>query len=409
MALPGVRTVLKDRFFSLSRSNIPETVRVVVIGRRNNSEVVPEGDPGVERNFVPYLALGEEAVIANFGAGSELHRGYLETVSGGAARVFLVSWGSTDSNADDYAPDSALSGSGTEDPFTLAFDAAEAIQGDILVPYGRGGFLGEDEATPSEYELGFQADHEGLTNLVARVAARCKEITDRSNPCFAVMGVTPMEGGDVRPTNEINDHFDFPNLPDRESIEDSYVVVVATELRPVGYPTELGWTNGAATYAGFLSTLEAEMASTGKRLYNIRQLRYAPTRVQQEEMVAKGLTPVKQNFSREAVVVDGLTFGKATSDFTRLSTLRIVFAAIELVRQTAENYVGYPATLHHRNAMDTAIGSQLRGMLITGALLDADYDMDWISGARESTVRINLVLTPAFEMRNIDVSISIRL
>lgn len=403
MTLPGVRTVIRDQFQTLSRSNLPDTVRVAVIGRRSNSEtdyLDSEATPSepVAPNFMPFIARTESQVVANFGPGSELHRAFLEAVSGGAPRVILVSWGSTDSGAADYADDAALNLDGPEDPFHLAFEAAEAVQADIIALWGRGGHTDPDPAY-----VGFHADMDGL---LIRVADKCKEITDRSTPCFAVIGVSPLDGEAQPTTAELKAHIDALGLPDRQLVV-PYATVVATELKPVGYPADQGWANGAATYAGFLASLQPEISATGKRLFNNRELRYAPTRTQQEDMVAKALTPIKQNFSREAVVVDAMTYSAPNSDYTRLSTLRIVFAAIELVRQAAENYVGFPATMHHRNAMDTAIGSQLRGMIVEGALIDADYNIAYTP--TENTARIDLVLTPAFEMRNIEVSISIRL
>ena len=396
MALPGVSTVIRDKFQTLTRSNLPDTIRLAVIGRRN-SEATP--DPDAAADFTPVIVRTEQQVVDHFGEGSELHRGFLEAVSAGAPRVVLISWGDeTDVNWAEDLGDGITR-------LDRAFEAAEAVQADIIVPWGRGGDVDEPD-------IGLYADDQGL---LTEVANKCKEITDRSNPCFAVMGVSPAVGTDGLGSSDLTSHIDGLELDPRESIH-PYVCVVVTELRPVGYLRALGfqqgddeapWANGAATYGGFLATLQPEVASTGKRLYNIRELRYAPTRVQQEEMVGLGLTPVKQNFSREAVVVDGLTYSPEGSDYARLSTLRIVFAAIELVRQTAENYVGYPATMHHRNAMDTAIGSQLRGLIVEGALIDADYNIAY--AAAENTARIDLILTPAFEMRNIEVSISIRL
>lgn len=433
MALPGVRTVLKDRFYTLSRTNLPDTIRLAVIARRNNDvlmenpdyvdatdtpdepEFIPtetsNGDP-VAEDFSPFLARSEDQVIDHFGEGSELHRGYLEATSGGAPRVYLVSWGSTDTTASNAAADTDLTDDTETGAFHQAFDAVESVQADIIVPWGRGGHA--DDGTNDAKDFGFRADNASTTtdSLAIRVANRCKEITDRSNPCFAVMGVTPIEGQDDVKSSDLQTHFTFPNLVDREQVENSYTVVIATEVEMTQRNQQEffdahGWSNGAATYAGFLANIDSENAATGKNLFNIRQLRYSPTRPHQTELISKGLTPVGQNFAREAVVVDALTFGKATSDFTRLSTLRIVFDAIQLVRRVAEKYVGYPATMHHRNAMDTAIGSALRGMLILGALIDADYNISY--APRENRAIVDLVLTPAFEMRNIEVSISIRL
>src|SRR5690606_6289723 len=156
-------------------------------------------------------------------------------------------------------------------------------------------------------------------------------------------------------------------------------------------------------YAGYLSALPAEVAPTGKQLFNVAQggLRYSPSRVQQEALIEKGVVPLAYNFSGQPVIVDGLTFGRSTSDYTRLTTLRIVFDTIQLVRLQAQNFVGQPYTVHTENALDTAISSALRSMIINGALLDAQFAIT--PSRRENKVTIDLVLLPAFEIRNIDV------
>ena len=38
MAIPGVKTIIKDRFYSISRQDLPVGPRVVVIARRNNND-----------------------------------------------------------------------------------------------------------------------------------------------------------------------------------------------------------------------------------------------------------------------------------------------------------------------------------------------------------------------------------
>lgn len=407
MALPGVKTVLKDRFYTLSRTDIPDGIRVVAIARRG--DVSTGSDEGTGANYDPFTPRSEREVIDTFGENSELHRAYLELVSGGAARVTLIALPSDTADSD-------LTSTADGNPFDTAFEAAEAVQPDIIVPWGRGGhpYDWDNYATPNETLVGFAADNSAAaaTSLAKRVADKCKEITDRSHPVFAVMGIAPQLGTteNIVPA-DLTTHFTLPNLIDHDgsTIGDngSYVSVIASEMKTVGYPEAYGYSNGAAVYAGFLSSLAGEIAATGRKLHNISALRYTPTRPQQEALIAKGVTPVGQDFARQAVLVDALTFGKETSDYSRLSTLRIVFDAIQLVRNAASNFVGMPASLHNRNALETAISSSLRNMMINGALINADFVVTY--APRESTAFVDLVLQPAFELRNIEVSISVQL
>ena len=78
-----------------------------------------------------------------------------------------------------------------------------------------------------------------------------------------------------------------------------------------------------------------------------------------------------------------------------------------VVRQSCQKFIGQPSTLQVRNSMETAITSALRGMQQLGAILDSDFNIKYI--AAESKALIDLVLTPAFELRNIEVQIAVDL
>lgn len=416
MALPGVRTNIKDRFYTLAlQNNAADAVRVVAIARRSNAE--SEG----ALNFHPYNPISEDQVINAFGDGSELHRAYVELASTGTPRISLIALPGNLS-------DGALI---TSDIVDKIFEAAEPARPGVLVFWGRGGhptdwLAGATPQTHTVPNIGFHADMGGALFLKA-IVDNCKAISDRSRPVFAVMGVKPylgdVDGEDATPVDstayrtmvasEVSAHLALSSLPDHESgvIGDngSYLSVIATELRPARYPDEWGYANGAASYAGYLSSLPAEIAPTGKQLFNIEQggLRYSPSRVQQEALIEKGVVPLAYNFSGQPVIVDGLTFGRSTSDYTRLTTLRIVFDTVQLVRLQAQNFVGQPYTVHTENALDTAISSALRSMIINGALLDAQFAIT--PSRRENKVTIDLVLLPAFEIHNIDVSVSVQL
>lgn len=418
MALPGVSTVLKDRFYTLSRTDVPAGPRVLAIASRtttytgSGSVTVPDYDPFSPRS--------EQDVITQFGEGSGCHRAYLELVAGGSARVALVALPSGTADTSLY----------TASVFDAAFEAAETARPDIIVPWGRGSGPTdwENPATPSNDAVGFHADNTtsgSLTNNLAKlVADKCKDITDRSHPVFAVMGIKPYGVGTVSTESmtaaQVSTHLGLANLTNREATtfgeNGQYLSVVATEMNVATYPQHatntqiagsFGYSNGAAMYAGYLSQLDAWSAGTGKQIFNVTGLRYNPTRTQQESLITKGVVPVALDFSRIPLWVDALTFSRSTSDYTRLSTLRIVFEAVLGVRQAAQSFVGEPANLHNRNALETAVTSVLRGMTQAGAINESDFVVTYVP--RQNKAIIDLVLRPVFEMRNIEVSISVQL
>lgn len=407
MALPGIRTVIQDRFYTLARTDAPVGPRVLAIGTRDTAD----GTGGVA-DYDPYLASNERAVITAFGEGSQLHKAFLELVAGGANRPYLVALPSD-------TVDSDLTDTADGNRFDQAFEAAESAQPDVIVPFGRGANSldwddYDDPATPGgAQEFGFYADDSnGDDSMSIRIAAKCKAITERSHPVFAVLGVKPWVGGTNNMTAaNVATHLAFTDLVDRDATiagtDNSYVSVVSTELRPVGYPTEFGWSNGAAHYAGYVSSLSAMIAPTGKNVFNVESIRYNPSRAQAEELIDKGLVPVMLDYSRAPQWVDALTFGKSSSDYTRLTTLRIVFETTQAVRIACQRFVGSPATTANRNALETAITSVLRAQQITGALVSSDFTTTYLSSSNQ--VIVDLVLQPAFEIRNIDVAVSVNL
>lgn len=417
MPLPGVRTVLKDRFYSIQRTDTAVGPRVLAIGTRDTAN-----GTGDVQNYDPYYATNEQNVIAAFGLGSHLHKAYLELSAGGAPRVYLVALPSGTDDAD-------LLDTGDDSVFDTAFDAAETVLPDIIVPYGRGANYTDwnDWATPATMgdgsdNFGFVADNSSSagSSLVKRVAEKCQVITERSHPTFAVMGIAPFvgyESGDASGNTsgsmtaaQVNSHLALANLYDHNSDGNTYgayVSVVATELKPIGYPVEFGWANGACSYAGAISQMDSWMATTGSTALNVQGLRYNLNRAQQQNMIDKGVVPVALDFTRAPLWIDGVTFGKATSDFTRLSTLRITFDVVRSIRLASRGFIGKPASLENRNALETAITGSLRGLQQLGALLGADFVVTYIP--RENKAVVDLVIQPAFEIRNIELSISLQL
>jgi hypothetical protein len=428
MALPGVKTIVKDRFYSVSRQDTPVGPRICVVGTRNT----PDGTGNVADLDVVQVTK-ELDVITAFGEGSQLHKAYKELIAAGGDRIFMVP---LPSNTVFNHTTGTLT-SGGSSVFEDAFSAVEVSMPDIVVPWGRGGVPSDwqDPATPDDdVEYGFHADNSTTVsnNWAYKVAEKVKEISENTNPCIAVMGVRPWIGSGANPaTSEVmtpgnvSSHLALTNLPDKNATTGSslvwgdlgrYVIVIAAEVKPVAYSSpniaDFGYANGATTFAASLSRMASYISPVNKTVFNITRLRFNPTRTQLSNnngtgVVDKGVNTIILNFNKVPVYAEGLTFAPTVSDYVRVSTSRIINEASLVVRQVCQKFIGEPSTMQVRNSMETAITSGLRGMQQLGALLDSDFTVSYIPS--ENKALIDLVLTPAFELKTIEVSIAVNL
>jgi hypothetical protein len=418
MALPGVKTIIKDRFYSISRQDIPVGPRVCLIAKRG--AVAVNGSKVLDLDVVQ--ATTEQDVISVFGEDSHIHRGFVELIAGGAERIFIVAMPADSSF--DYNTGAITSATHPGvDVFDAAFTAAEASQPDIIIPWGRGGHPNDwqNPATPGDdEEFGFYADNAATTSGFAyKVAARVKEISETSHPCMAVMGIKPYVGSGTSATetmtpSQVGSHVGSSGLSDLIDKEGAdmrevgrHVSVIASELKPVNYPTYWGYANGATTFAAAISRMASATSPVNKTAYNVAAIRYNPTKTQQLNLSDHGVNCIALNFNRIPTFIEGLTLASSSSDYTRISTMRIVTEAALLVRQVCQRFIGEASTLQTRNSMETAITSALRGMQQLGALLDSDFTVSYIPA--ENKALVDLVLTPAFELKNIEVQVSINL
>lgn len=428
MAIPGVITTIRDRFYSVSRSDIPTGPKVVAIAKRTT-----DSGTGNISDVDVVRATNEADVITAFGDGSDIHRAYIELVTAGVERIYLVPLPSdtvfdhTNGTIESDTFDSSSGGL-----FDAAFDAAEAIVPDIVMPWGRGGhpYDWDELATPSTPEFGFHADNSATigNSWAFKVADKAKLISKNTNPCIAVLGVAPYVASDQErmTPSQVSTHLsaigDGTTLADSSSTTVTgdngesmstvapYLVVVAAELKPVNYSsggTSFGYTNGAAAMVAAMTSVPAYASVTTAQVYNVESLRYSATRTLQGDLSDMGVNSVIINFNRVPAISDGVTFATPTSDYTRITTKRIIDDATRIVRQVCQKFIGQPANMQIRNSMETAVSAGLRGMQILGAILSHEFSVTYVPS--ENRAIIDLVLTPAFELKNIELQVAVNL
>jgi hypothetical protein len=415
MAIPGVTTLIRDRFYSVSRTNTPAGPRIVVIAKRDTAD-----NTGNVSDLDIVQATTEKDVITAFGEGSDLHKAFLELISAGAERIYMVPLPSSAAfnHTDGYV---TATGYTADAMLDAAYAAAETVLPDIIVPWGRGGNSDdwENPATPNDTEYGFHANNSATygNSWVYKAAVRTKNIAENIHPCISILGVKPYDAGtkEVMTPAAVASHLALSTLVSRDVANlkeyGPYVCVIATEIKPVSYGTstgdDYGYANGACAMAASLSKLAAYSSVTAKPLYNVQAMRYAPTRTQQETLAGKGVNSIVLNFNKIAVFGDGLTFAANGSDYSRLSTKRVVDEAANVVRQACQKFVGEPSTIQMRTSMETSISAALRGMQLLGALLASDFNVTYVPADNKAIV--DLIITPAFELKSIEVQIAVNI
>jgi hypothetical protein len=174
------------------------------------------------------------------------------------------------------------------------------------------------------------------------------------------------------------------------------------------------YANGAVTYAALVSTLPAQSAPTNKAVSGVAGLAYNLSLRQLNSL--SGNKYVSFRFKNGGVyVTDGITtapdivIGNQTnkSDYTRLSTLRITHAAINMIRQVSEPFIGEPSGVPQRNALNSALNSGFIGMRSAGAVSDYAFTVTQ-AGSQIGQTKITVQLVPAFENTKISVDVSLR-
>jgi hypothetical protein len=96
------------------------------------------------------------------------------------------------------------------------------------------------------------------------------------------------------------------------------------------------------------------------------------------------------------------------SDYVRLTTMRIVAAAADLIRAIGDKYIGEPNNAPQMNALDAEIDQVLLSMKGQGALNSYDFSISSTPDQRVlGQLDINLTLVPAFEIQEINLVVSL--
>jgi len=177
--------------------------------------------------------------------------------------------------------------------------------------------------------------------------------------------------------------------------------ILANQSRATSYMA-----TGAATYGGFYSGLPPSSAPTNKILKSIS----LPFRIGTAKLdLLAGLRYVTFHKKIKGIVVsDAPTAARPDSDYRRLSTVRIVKAVIDDIREVGEPFLGEGITGIKLAALETACDNKCKQRVTNQDLQRYEVRVTATPAQRVlGQAFVQLKLVPAFELREIVVTVGL--
>ncbi|MCW4013898.1 MAG: hypothetical protein NWF07_13060 [Candidatus Bathyarchaeota archaeon] len=166
--------------------------------------------------------------------------------------------------------------------------------------------------------------------------------------------------------------------------------------------------SGVAAYAGYVATLAAQSSTTNKALPGAVALNYNPSPAQLDALCSKNIVSYRIKNGR-IIITDGVTTAGQSSDYTRLTTMRIANDVVEAVQEVCDPFIGEPNDIAQRNALNTAIRSALQAMVKVGAIQAFRFSVSaTLSQIISGRMNVVVEVIPAFEVRKITLTVAMR-
>jgi len=164
----------------------------------------------------------------------------------------------------------------------------------------------------------------------------------------------------------------------------------------------------AASYAGFYVGMVPSSAPTNKRVSSSISLIYKMSLGSLDALAGAGYV-VMRNKPQGLVVADAPTATMPNSDWKRLSTVRIVKSVVDGIRVAVDSFLGEGMNDGSRASMRNEIDKILLSAKSAGYLQDyKPFDIIQTPSMEVAgRAEINLTLIPSFELRVIDLTVSL--
>jgi hypothetical protein len=169
--------------------------------------------------------------------------------------------------------------------------------------------------------------------------------------------------------------------------------------------------NGAVAYAALLSRLPAEIGATNHTMAGVSAARQLAASLAKDLMNFRYVTALDRALGYViAKDTTGAHFASAEtkSDFVLTQIVRIVDEAIDIVRETGEEFISKPINAANLGAFESAVRQSLTGMKTAGALRRFDFGVIADVDAQIlGEINVDLTLVPAVELLTINTQISL--
>ncbi len=172
--------------------------------------------------------------------------------------------------------------------------------------------------------------------------------------------------------------------------------------------------NAAVMYMGYTSTLASKSAPTNKKMLGTTGLKFNFSNSQLNDIVGNRMVAFQLKYSNSgnaiagAYVVDAPTAAAKNSDYTRLSTVRVVRDVADAIREVADPYIGEANTIEQRNALSAAIAKRLDLLVQNGVIQKYSYNL--VATAQQELLgeaSLELGIVPPQELRKITTVIGL--
>lgn len=178
---------------------------------------------------------------------------------------------------------------------------------------------------------------------------------------------------------------------------------------------ELGayYGNPAVDYIAYNTMILPESAPTNKTLPKAKALKYSFSNAQLNAITGNRLVSFRsksdRNNNKTVVIVDGVTCAAPNSDYTRLTSFKVIRYIVDDIREVADPYIGEPNTVENRNALSAAISKRLSIHKTSGRILDSEFQLiatqeDVLIGEAE----LELTIVPPQELRRITTVVGLK-